>query len=151
METPKNQTPSASATLTVSTNPRRISKIIVHCTATPEHRYVTAADVDAWHRQRGFKMIGYHYLVRLDGTIEKGRDESAIGAHCTGHNTDSIGVCYVGGSDKNLRPKDTRTGQQRSALRKLVDDLQARYPGATVHGHYEFANKACPSFKIEDL
>lgn len=130
---------------------RKIDQIIIHCSATPEGRNVTVADIDRWHRARGFRGIGYHYVVYLDGTIAAGRDEQLAGAHCRGHNQRSIGVCYVGGCDAAMRPKDTRTPAQRTALRRLVSELQQRYPGATVHGHREFAAKACPSFDIADL
>ena len=130
---------------------RKIDKIILHCTATPEGREVTVADVSAWHKERGFRTIGYHYLVYLDGTVVRGRREEEIGAHCLGQNAGSIGVCYVGGLDSRGRPKDTRTAAQRVALRNLVEGLQRRYPHATLHGHNEFAAKACPCFKISDL
>ena len=130
---------------------RKIEKIILHCTATPEGREVTVADVSAWHKERGFRTIGYHYLVYLDGTVVRGRREEEIGAHCLGQNAGSIGVCYVGGLDSRGRPKDTRTAAQRVALRNLVEGLQRRYPHATLHGHNEFAAKACPCFKISDL
>lgn len=80
-------------TITQRENPRRISEIIIHCSATPEGRDVTAAQIDQWHRQRGFKSIGYHYVIRLDGSVEVGRNETAIGAHCSGHNRSSIGIC----------------------------------------------------------
>ena len=130
---------------------RKIDKIILHCTATPEGREVTVADVTAWHKERGFRAIGYHYLVYLDGTVVRGRREEEIGAHCLGQNAGSIGVCYVGGLDSRGKPKDTRTAAQRVALRNLVEGLQRRYPHATLHGHNEFASKACPCFKISDL
>lgn len=130
---------------------RKIDKIILHCTATPEGREVTVADVTAWHKERGFRTIGYHYLVYLDGTVVRGRREEEIGAHCSGQNAGSIGVCYVGGLDSRGNPKDTRTAAQRVALRNLVEGLQRRYPHATLHGHNEFAAKACPCFKISDL
>ena len=130
---------------------RKIDKIILHCTATPEGREVTVADVTAWHKERGFSTIGYHYLVYLDGTVVRGRREEEIGAHCLGQNAGSIGVCYVGGLDSRGNPKDTRTAAQRVALRNLVEGLQRRYPHATLHGHNEFAAKACPCFKISDL
>ena len=112
---------------------------------------MTVADVTAWHKERGFRTIGYHYLVYLDGTVVRGRREEEIGAHCLGQNAGSIGVCYVGGLDSRGRPKDTRTAAQRVALRNLVEGLQRRYPHATLHGHNEFAAKACPCFKISDL
>lgn len=131
---------------------RKITKIIVHCTATPEGRAVSVAQVDAWHKERGFRCIGYHYLVGLDGTVTAERPEQEMGAHCLGHNYESIGVCYVGGLDRVTgEPKDTRTPAQCSALRRLVEQLRDRYPGATVHGHREFAAKACPCFDIADL
>jgi len=130
---------------------RKIDEIIVHCTATPEGRAVTVADVTRWHKARGFRTIGYHYLVYLDGSVHPGRPLAEAGAHCTGHNARSVGVCYVGGCDKNMRPKDTRTPAQRTALRKLVAELKLRFPDASIHGHREFAAKACPSFDIVEL
>lgn len=131
---------------------RKIDEIIVHCTATPEGRPHTAKDVDMWHRQRGFDGIGYHFLVRLDGTVEPGRPLEKIGAHCLGHNSHSIGICYVGGLTKDGKsPKDTRTPAQREALRGLVAYLRRIFPNITLHGHREFAAKACPSFDIADL
>lgn len=130
----------------------KVEKIIIHCSATPEGRDVTAAQIDRWHRARGFRCIGYHFVVRLDGSVERGRPENEIGAHCLGENARSIGVCYIGGIDRDtLKPKDTRTPAQRIALRKLVRQLEVRYPGATVHGHREFAAKACPCFDISAL
>lgn len=127
---------------------RKIEKIIIHCSATPEGRNVTVGDIDRWHKDRGFRCVGYHYVIYLDGNVARGRDESEIGAHCSGHNVRSIGVCYVGGCDAGMRPADTRTPAQRRALRELVEDLRKRYPGATVHGHREFAAKACPCFDV---
>lgn len=129
---------------------RKITKIIVHCSATPEGCDYTVADIDRWHKQKGWKGIGYHYVVYRDGSVHTGRDIEEIGAHCTGQNTNSIGVCYIGGmSADNKKPKDTRTPEQKEALRNLVKRLQAEYPNATVHGHNEFANKACPSFDVK--
>lgn len=139
------------ATFTQRENPRKITKIILHCSATPEGHDIAAAQIDQWHRQRGFRKIGYHYVVRLDGSIEAGRDERESGAHCLGHNRSSIGVCYIGGCDAKMKPKDTRTPSQRFSLREIVADIRRRYPLATLHGHYEFSAKACPSFQIKDL
>lgn len=127
---------------------RTINEIIIHCTATPAGRLVTVADIRRWHRARGFTDIGYHYLVALDGSVHVGRPLSVAGAHCLGHNAHSIGVCYVGGLDAAGQPADTRTEQQRRALRELVRGLRQRYPAATVHGHNEFAQKACPCFDV---
>ena len=126
---------------------RKITEIIVHCTATREGQHVTVKDIDAMHKQRGFDGIGYHYLVYLDGSVHEGRDVERQGAHCTNHNRDSIGVCYVGGVEKDGKtPKDTRTPEQKAALIDLLTELKALYPGAKIHSHRDFANKACPSF-----
>ncbi len=127
---------------------RKITEIIIHCSATPAGRETSVAEIDRWHRARGFKSIGYHYLIGLDGTIRRGRREEEPGAHCTGHNKCSIGVCYVGGCDSKMRAADTRTAAQRAALRSIVGELLHRYPGASVHGHNEFAAKACPCFDV---
>lgn len=129
---------------------RKITEIIIHCTATPAGRPVSVADIDRWHRSRGFASIGYHYLVELDGTVAVGRSEALAGAHCLGHNKSSIGIAYAGGLDSAGRPADTRTPAQRRALRELVALLKFRFPGATVHGHNEFAAKACPCFKVPE-
>lgn len=131
---------------------RTITEIILHCSATREGQDVSAETIRKFHTMpesqggRGWSDIGYHYVIRLDGTIEKGRDESVIGAHTTGHNAHSIGVCYVGGLDKNNKPKDTRTQAQKDALCDLLRRLVVQYPNAKIYGHNEFANKACPCF-----
>lgn len=126
---------------------RPINKIIVHCTATPEGRDVTVEEIDAWHRKRGFKSIGYHYVIYLDGSIHKGREDDKIGAHCVGYNSRSLGVCYVGGLAKDGKtPKDTRTEEQKESLRKLLKMLKTKYPEAHIFGHRDFATKACPCF-----
>ncbi len=128
---------------------RKINKIILHCSATKEGQSFTAKDIDMWHKQRGWKGIGYHYVILLDGTLQIGRSESEIGAHTIGQNNNSIGICYIGGVDINEKPKDTRTDQQKNALKGLISDLLKKYPEATVHGHNEFANKACPCFNVK--
>ena len=126
---------------------RRITEIIVHCSATPEGRPHTVGEIRAWHKQRGFKDIGYHYVIYLDGSIHAGRDESVIGAHCTGHNRYSIGVCYIGGMTKDMKAaKDTRTEAQKKSLLQLLRQLKKKYPQAKIYGHRDFAAKACPSF-----
>lgn len=129
---------------------RKVDEIILHCSATKEGQNFKAKDIDAWHKQRGFKGIGYHYVIDLDGTVETGRPEDEIGAHCLNHNARSIGICYIGGLDTTGKAKDTRTPQQKAALVKLVADLKLKYPNATVHGHSEFANKACPCFTVKN-
>jgi N-acetylmuramoyl-L-alanine amidase len=130
---------------------RDIDKIIVHCSATPEGRHTTIEEIRQWHLQRGWKDIGYHYVIYLDGTIHRGRPEEAVGAHCSGYNKNSIGVCYIGGVAKDGKtPKDTRTEGQKRALKEILSRLKGDYPKATLHGHNEFANKACPSFNVKE-
>lgn len=126
---------------------RKINKIIVHCSATPEGREVTVEEIDKWHKANGWKGIGYHYVIYLDGSIHEGRDEKEVGAHCASQNTNSIGVCYIGGVEADGKtPKDTRTEAQKKSLLELLKKLKEKYPNATIHGHREFASKACPSF-----
>ncbi len=130
---------------------RRIDKIILHCTATKEGKDYSVEHVRKWDvNDRNFADIGYHFLIRLDGTVEEGRPLDKIGAHCTGQNAHSIGIVYAGGLDSEGSPMDTRTPSQRNAMRSLVDYLKKKY-NASVHCHNEFANKACPSFKIDQL
>ena len=128
---------------------RKITEIIIHCSATPERRDFSAADIDLWHRQAGYGKIGYHYVIRLDGTVEKGRDESETGAHCRGHNAHSIGICYIGGMTADMSAtKDTRTEHQRRALRNLISEIRQRHPLAVPYGHNDFTHKACPCFDV---
>lgn len=130
---------------------RHINRIIVHCSATPEGKDFHASDIDKWHRNRGFNSIGYHYVVTLDGKVEKGRPEEKVGAHASSYNSHSIGVCYIGGVEADGKtPKDTRTDAQKEALAKLIGELKKKYPGAVVHGHNEVANKACPCFNARE-
>lgn len=130
---------------------RKITEIIVHCSATAEGKDFGAKDIDLWHRAQGWDCIGYHYVVKLDGTVESGRDIEKVGAHCKGHNAHSVGICYIGGvAADGKTPKDTRTPQQKAALRLLVDNLKRVYPGSQVYGHRDFAKKACPSFDARE-
>ncbi len=133
---------------------RKIYEIIVHCSATPEGKDFSVENIRRWHLRRGFADIGYHYVIYRDGSVHDGRDVDRAGAHCLGHNAHSIGICYIGGvSSDGKTPKDTRTPAQKEALRNLVNRLIALYdlPRSHVYGHYQFANKACPSFKIQEL
>ena len=126
---------------------RKINEIIVHCAATREGRDFTVEDITRWHKARGFATIGYHYVIYRDGSIHEGRPLEQIGAHCVGHNKHSIGICYIGGcASDGKTPKDTRTPEQKEALLSLLRRLKARFPNATIHGHRDFAAKACPSF-----
>ena len=141
------KTLSALGGLPSSGSSRAIDKIIVHCTATPEGQEVSVSTIRKWHIARKFTDIGYHYVVYLDGSVHAGRPESVMGAHCTGHNSHSIGVCYVGGYAKDGKTiKDTRTPAQKSAMLNLLKALKTKYPKARIHSHKDFANKACPCF-----
>lgn len=141
---------------------RKIDTIIIHCSATKRGADFSAADIDRWHRQRGFRGIGYHYVIRPDGTIEEGRPVEEIGAHCKGWNQHSIGICYIGGLDGLGHPADTRTDAQKRAMRELVIQLQSVYPIKGVIGHRDTSPdcngngvvepweyiKACPCFDV---
>ena len=130
---------------------REINKIIVHCSATREEENYEVAEIRKWHLARGFSDIGYHFYIDLYGEIHKGRDISKIGAHCKGHNRNSIGICYCGGVEADGKtPKDTRTPEQKQGLLHVLKTLKAMYPAATIYSHNEFANKACPSFNATD-
>lgn len=136
---------------------RTIKEIIIHCTATPEGKDYTIADITRWHKARGFSTIGYHYVIYRDGTVHEGRDVNLIGAHCTNHNSYSIGVCYVGGLKfvpnvpiNKLPAKDTRNEKQKAAMLSLLLDLKKLYPNAKIYGHRDFANKSCPCFDAKN-
>lgn len=121
----------------------RIDAIVIHCSATRAGQDVRAADIDKMHKERGFAMIGYNYVIDLDGRIESGRPLSRDGAHCNtaglsglAYNKHSIGICYVGGLDKNGKAADTRTREQKIALHNLVYLLLDEYPNIKeVIGH----------------
>lgn len=125
-------------------------KIILHCSATREGQDIRANTIRQWHKQRGFEDIGYHYVIDLDGKVEKGRDEKMVGAHCVGQNSDSIGICYIGGCDKSMQPKNTLTEAQKHTLLNLVYLLLENYHLTIkdVYTHNLFSSKACPSFSI---
>ena len=125
---------------------RSITLIVIHCSAVRTNQTSSVAQIDTWHRQRGFKLgIGYHYVVRRNGQIEQGRPEWMVGAHCKNHNKYSIGVCYEGGLNCLDLPADTRTPEQKAALRQLLTELHSRYPRAVIVGHHDLhPMKDCP-------
>ena len=139
---------------------KRIDYLVVHCTATKENQHITVEDVRKWHTNKGWSDIGYHYLIYLDGTIKKGREDNKQGAHVKGYNKHSLGICYVGGVDKDLKAKDTRTEAQKEALCYLLKELKEFYPNAEIKGHRDFSkdlnnngviepfewSKMCPCF-----
>ena len=133
----------------------KVTVLCVHYSATPIERDVASADIDQMHRNRGFKEIGYHFYIRKDGTIETGRDLSQpgrfeIGAHSSGENDSSIGICYEGGV-RAAQPNvgfDSRTAEQKAAMVRLILELLQRFPGAIVEGHRDMPGAAtqCPGF-----
>lgn len=130
---------------------RSIDTIIIHCSATPEGRDVSTETIKQWHLNRGWSDIGYHFIIELNGTVNIGRPIERSGAHARGYNSTSIGICYVGGCDKDMKPKDTMTEEQFNACMALIIDLQSSYPTIDkVIGHNDVSNKACPSFNVRE-
>jgi len=134
---------------------RDLSRIILHCSATPEGREISIETIRSWHSDpppqgRGWSDIGYHYVIHLNGMTEIGRPVDIQGAHVLGENEDSIGVCYIVGLDTSMNPKDTMTVQQEIAFVELVKSLRLTFGELPIHGHNEFSTKACPSFSVEE-
>ena len=123
--------------------------VVIHCSAVKPDQLSSVAQIDSWHRKRGFKFgVGYHYVIRRDGSIEAGRPEWMVGAHCVNHYKYSIGVCYEGGLDARGQPADTRTAAQKATLRRLLTDLHRRYPRSVIVGHHDLnPQKECPCIK----
>lgn len=136
--------------LTSATNAQQIKNITIHCSATTDKQDLTVSDIDRMHRQRGFLKVGYHYVIRRDGTIDTGRLENQVGAHVEGHNKGNIGVCWIGGiNSKTKKAEDNRTQAQKDALVKLVTDLRTRYPEAQVRGHRDWSPDLNKDGKIQ--
>lgn len=131
---------------------RDVSMIILHCASTTSKMDVGAKEIRKWHvEERGWRDIGYHWVIRRDGTLEKGRDEDIAGAHCSGYNSRSIGICLVGGLAMDYKSsEDNFSKAQFDTLAKLIKDIRSRYPNRlSIHGHNEFANKDCPVFNVD--
>ena len=120
---------------------RDIDTVIIHCSDTPNNMDIGTATIREWHLERGWDDVGYHYIIRRDGTTEVGRQESRIGAHCLGKNYRSVGICLVG--------RDKFTKEQFHSLEQLVQDLRKRYDVIDVAGHHKYSNKTCPNFKVD--
>ena len=131
---------------------RKISMIVIHCSAVRPNQTSSAAQIDDWHKERvtngiHWKGIGYHYVVRRDGSVEIGRHLTEVGAHCVGHNRHSIAICYEGGLNSAGEAEDTRTPEQVRALRQLVERYHAYFPDAVIVGHHDLnPSKPCPCF-----
>jgi N-acetylmuramoyl-L-alanine amidase len=134
---------------------RKIRKLIVHCSATPEGKHYSVDTIRKWHLKRGWRDIGYHFVIDLEGNVEEGRPIEITGAHTKGENFDSIGICYIGGVEKDRDEngewvaKDTRTPEQKEALEDLLCRLKGLYSKAVVYGHNDFSSKACPCFNAK--
>lgn len=133
-------------------DPAAVQYLAVHCSATPPSMDIGVNEIDRWHRAKGFLKVGYHFVVRRDGTVEFGRSPLEVGAHIEGFNSESIGICLVGGVDgsKQQKPEDNFTTDQKESLKLLLQALKATYPGAVIQGHRDFpgVSKACPSFDV---
>jgi N-acetylmuramoyl-L-alanine amidase len=129
---------------------RKLDRIILHCTATPEGRHVDVDTIRVWHKARGWSDVGYHFVIYLDGSVHAGRAVEKTGAHVAGHNATTIGVVYVGGTDAAGKAKDTMNAAQETAFVNLVKHLRDQFGPLTLHGHNEYAAKACPSFIVKD-
>lgn len=132
--------------------PEAVKYIAIHCSATKPSMDIGVTELDRWHRARGFVMIGYHYVLRRDGTCELGRPLNQVGAHVEDYNSCSIGICMVGGVDdsKAMKPTNNFTADQFTSLEALLRVLRSQYPDAVIQGHKDFPNvaKSCPSFDV---
>lgn len=145
-------------------NSRTMDTIVIHCSATKEGKNYSVEDIKKWHLQRGFKDVGYHFVIKLDGTIETGRSLDKIGAHVANNNTNTIGICYIGGLSSNNKSKDTRTNEQKEALTNLVNILKMFIPIKYIKGHRDYSKdlnnngiiesneymKDCPCFDAKE-
>ena len=130
---------------------RKIDEIIVHCSATPEGLDVSMADIRRWHvEERGWSDVGYHFVVTLDGTVHIGRPLDRPGAHCKGRNGNSIGICYVGGLDSDMVPKDTLLPVQERSMKKLIKAIRLLLGDVEINGHNQYSSKACPCFNVKE-
>lgn len=132
----------------------RVGFIAVHCAATRPSQDLDVADIRRMHLQRGFLDVGYHFVIKRDGTVQEGRPLNRQGAHVSRYNHLSIGICLVGGvSEKDVNvPEDNFTDAQFDALHALLARLSKEYPHAVIQGHRDFpgVRKACPSFDVRD-
>ena len=130
-------------------DPAKTKFLTIHCAATPEGRDIKATTIGEWDIAK-FGQISYHHVIEIDGDAVRTLNDNQRGAHTGGANTGNIGICYVGGVDVKMNPKDTRTPAQKATLRRLVAEYRARFPGIIVRGHRDWpgVKKACPSFDV---
>lgn len=124
--------------------------LVVHCAATKPSMDIGLREIRQWHRQKGWLDVGYHFIIRRDGAVEAGRDVNVIGAHVQGYNSESVGVCLVGGINDKGEPEANFTPEQYESLSGLLTDLSKQFPHASIVGHRELdPKKACPSFDVQ--
>ncbi len=128
---------------------RVINQLIIHCSATPPSMDVGVGKIREWHMAKGWADVGYHRIIKRDGTIEQGRDDETVGAHAKGHNNDSIGICLVGGVNEDGHPDCNFTRHQWVTLADEILLLSIEHNGPSVHGHREYSSKACPCFDVQ--
>lgn len=131
---------------------KRTDYLVVHCSATPPNLDIGAAEIRGWHKAKGWADIGYHYVIRRNGIVEAGRPENLVGSHVQGHNSNSLGICMVGGTDARQKPENNYTPEQWASLQTLLTRLFGKYTGAKILGHRDFpaVAKACPCFDAID-
>lgn len=139
-----------------------VTLLVVHCSATPANRDIGVAEIRAMHKAKGWRDVGYHYVIRRDGRVEKGRADNVMGAHVEGHNDGSLGICLVGGVKPNMTAETNFTPAQYTALEELLTRLRGTYPRARICGHRDLSPdrngngkvepgewvKACPTFDV---
>jgi len=141
---------------TYKTN-RKIDKIIVHCSFSPQNRGDDAHTIDRWHKERWGSGIGYHYVILEDGTIQKGRWVDNAGSHARGWNNHSIGICRIGGMDNDGFATLDATREQIKAIQKLtrllISDNMYHLLPSDILGHTELpsVNKSCPLMNMNEI
>lgn len=128
---------------------RKINMFVIHCAATTPSMDIGKKEIDRWHRARGFFGIGYHFVIRRDGSLEEGRPLEKAGAHASGYNENSVGICLVGGIDEKGNPENNFTNAQWITLKRVITMLDQLYPNSKIVGHNELTNKACPCFNVQ--
>lgn len=129
---------------------RKVDLLIIHCSATPPNMDIGAKEIRRWHKNKGWSDIGYHDVIRINGSIERGRDYNKSGAHVRGYNSNSLGVVLVGGVDEYNDPEANFTQDEWKSIARYCRMVKAQLPHISIHGHNEFSSKACPSFDVQE-
>jgi N-acetylmuramoyl-L-alanine amidase len=128
---------------------RKITHIVLHCTATPQHTTVASIQ-NYWRKILGWRSPGYHRIIKPDGNVVMLASDDKIVNGVAGHNANSIHLSYIGGVDGANKPVDNRTTKQKESMIQLITELKVKYPGVIICGHRDFPGvaKACPSFDV---